>query len=71
MLNHYLQNSPSLVPIQSQRNAVHIFQNYFFKIYFNIILPLMAMTYKKSLPFRIAIQILNLYSTQNMTQSRR
>jgi hypothetical protein len=31
--------------------------NYFFKIHFNIILLLMGMTYKKSLPFRIAIQI--------------
>jgi len=30
---------------------------HFFKIHFNIIVPLMTMTYKKSLPFRIVIQI--------------
>jgi len=40
--------------MQIQRNAVHIFKNYFFKIHFNIILPLMADLQEA---FRIAFQI--------------
>jgi hypothetical protein len=55
---------PSAIRNLRMRHAVvkethlsHGLQKYFFKIHFNIILPLMAMTYKKSLPFRIAILI--------------
>jgi len=44
-------------PHSEPKNAVHIFQNYFFKILFNIIFPLMAMASKKSLLIMIAIQI--------------
>jgi hypothetical protein len=56
----------SLPDSTTQRQAVTILgikllqlvlQTYFYKIHLNITLQLMAMTFKKSLHFRIAIQI--------------
>ena len=47
VLNQSLYNSPSLVPTQSQKNAVHILQNYFFKIHFNIIISINDYDFQK------------------------
>jgi len=63
--------SKLLVLIQSQRNAVHTFHNYFFKIHSNIVPPLRAMTSKKSLLFRIALQSSKRMWHHNVTQSRK
>jgi hypothetical protein len=45
-----------LVLIQIQRNAVHIFHKTCFEGYFNITLPLKAMTSTKSLLYRSAFK---------------
>ena len=48
-----------------------MFQNYFFKILFNIILPLMAMTSEKSLSSGLQSKFPSVYGTHIMTRSRK
>jgi tyrosine-protein phosphatase YwqE len=48
----HIKNTNKTLISTPKRNVAHIFQNNFFKIHFNIILPLIAMTSKKYLLIR-------------------
>jgi len=51
-----VHKSPSLLPIRSKMNPVHIFLPYFPKIHSSVIVPSTLMSSEWSLPFRISEQ---------------
>jgi hypothetical protein len=50
----FVHNSPSMAPVLSQINPVHILHLYFLKAHFNIILPSTPRSSEWSLPFRFS-----------------
>jgi len=62
-VHRLVHKSSPLVPNLNQRNLVTILPNYFFKIYFIIVLPSTNRSSRWSLPFGIPTNILNLLTS--------
>ena len=59
--NYLVYNSPTLVPVLSCINLVHILPSYFFKIHYNITLPSMAKSPKWYFPSGFPIKTLQAF----------